>query len=51
MKSSKQKKLCAVLIAATLSTTLLFGCGSNTPSKEEDSAKQETQSTGNKDTK
>ena len=51
MKSSKQKKLCAVLIAATLSTILLFGCGSNTPSKEEDSAKQETQSTGNKDTK
>ena len=51
MKSSKLKKLCAVLMAATLSTTLLFGCGSNTPSKEEDSAKQETQSTGNKDTK
>ena len=27
MKSSKLKKLCAVVLAATLSTSLFIGCG------------------------
>ena len=36
MKSSKLKKLCAVLMAATISTTLLFGCGkTNTTDNKE----------------
>lgn len=29
MKSSKLKKLCAVIMAATISTTLFIGCGSS----------------------
>ncbi|WP_195990068.1 peptide ABC transporter substrate-binding protein [Clostridium sp. D53t1_180928_C8] len=50
MKSSKLKKLCAVLMTATLSTTLLFGCGSNNASKNEDIVSQENDKS-NKDNK
>ena len=32
MKSSKLKKLCAVMMAATISTTLFIGCGSSSDS-------------------
>ena len=50
MKSSKLKKLCAVLMAATLSTTLFFGCGS-TSSNEGNNTNSESKTTTNKDTK
>ena len=48
MKSSKLKKLCAVLMAATLSTTLFLGCGS-TSSKEGNNTNSESKTTTNKD--
>ena len=50
MKISKLKKLCAVLMAATLSTTLFFGCGS-TSSNEGNNTNSESKTTTNKDTK
>ena len=34
MKNPKLKKLCAVLMAATISTSLFVGCGSNDTSNE-----------------
>ena len=35
MKNPKLKKLCAVLMAATISTSLFVGCGSNDTSNEQ----------------
>ncbi|MEN8076358.1 peptide ABC transporter substrate-binding protein [Clostridioides difficile] len=45
MKSSKLKKLCAVLMAATVSTSLLFGCGNSNAADKNDSTNTKSEYT------
>ena len=45
MKSSKLKKLCAVLMTATISTSLLFGCGNSNTADKNDSTNTQNEDT------